>query len=51
LRKSQRVGVEYVERCGQLGISGLSGGFVKKHKRLLLDAVVSYQANIADEKA
>jgi len=34
-----------------LGRSSLSGGFVKKHKRLLLDAVVSYQACIADEKA
>ncbi len=30
---------------------GLSSGFVKKHKRLLLDAVVSYQACIADEMA
>jgi hypothetical protein len=34
-----------------LEISGLSGGFVKKHKQVLLDAVVSYQACIADEKA
>jgi hypothetical protein len=34
-----------------LDISGLSGGFVKKHKRLLLDAIVSYQVIIADEKA
>jgi hypothetical protein len=34
-----------------LGIPGLSGGFVKQHKRLLLDAVVSYQVCIADERA
>ena len=32
-------------------ISGLSGGFVKKHKQVLLDAVVSYKACIADEMA
>ncbi len=43
-----RVGAEYLNWRGCLG---LSSGFVKKHRRLLLDAVVSYQACIADEKA
>ncbi len=34
-----------------MGISGLSGAFVRAHKKILLEALESYCANIADKKA